>query len=575
MQDHLLVDIGKSILGAAVVGFPAYYLRLPLLLAYIMAGVLLGPHLGFGFIQSSESIATLSEIGLVLLMFILGLEIDIRKLMQAGKAVLLNGLIQFIGCALLAVGFFSLTGLSAGVGPHGLVYLAVACSLSSTLIVVKVLSDRLELGTVTSRITLGILVIQDLWAIGFLAIQPDLQNLNASALLMSGAKAFALVMVSWLLAKFALPRIFAKAGKQPELMLITAMAWCFTICGFAEFMHLSLEMGALIAGVSIAAFPYHVDVAAKVSSLRDFFITLFFVALGLQIPSPTWNVIILALSIIGFVLVSRALTVFPVLYKLNYGNRASLIPALNLSQLSEFALVLAALGVTYNHVTPDLLSAFVLAMVTTALISSFVIPSGHSIFRLLNPLLEKVGFKDSGSLEEKVESKESAHYDFVLLGFFHEASSLLQELINRHSSSVLSKLLVVDFNPEAHQRLKDMGIHCKYGDIGHQETLRHLELHHAKLLICTVPDHILKGTTNLKLLKQLQALAPDAKIIVTAESLQSAREMYAAGATYVFVPRLISAYYLADVLQKFQTEAGISFRENAIKHLEKWHEVLP
>ena len=168
-----------------------------------------------------------------------------------------------------------------------MLYLAVACSLSSTLIVVKILSDKMEMDTITSRITLGILVLQDLWAIGFLALQPDLTNLKVMALILSAGKASVLVFCSWCCARFGLPIIFLKAAKRPELMLILAMAWCFAVCSLADFLGLSLEMGALIAGVSIASFPYKLDVAAKISSLRDFFITLFFVGLGLQITMPT------------------------------------------------------------------------------------------------------------------------------------------------------------------------------------------------------------------------------------------------------------------------------------------------
>jgi len=575
MHDNLLSDIGKAILGAAALGLPAYLFRIPLLLAYLVAGVILGPHLGFGLIKSSESISTLSEIGLVLLMFILGLEIDLRKLLQAGKAVLLNGLTQFVGCAILAFLFFGYLGIGKLTGQYGLVYLTVACSLSSTLIAVKILSDRMELDALTSRITLGILVIQDLWAIGFLAVQPNLSNLSMNSLALSFGKALLLVVTSWLFARYILPHVFSRVGKQPELMLITAMAWCFSVCGFADSLSLSLEMGALVAGISIASFPYHLDVAAKVSSLRDFFITLFFVSLGLQIPMPTAQVLILSVMIVVFVLLSRVLTVFPVLHFLKYGNRASLLPALNLSQLSEFALVLAALGVSYGHVTKDLLSAFTISMVVTALISSVVIPSGHDIYRYFTTLLEKVGFRDHVSDLTQEENNDDHLPQVILLGFYREASSLLQEMLSRYSQSAIDKLLVVDFNPEAHHKLKEIGIQCKYGDIGNADTLKHLDLSSAKLFICTIPDHLLKGTNNLKLLKTLKKIAPVAKIIVTAETINSAREMYNEGADYVFVPRLVTAHYLADVVERIQVESSQSMKEGAIAHLEKRIEVLP
>ncbi len=485
----------------------------------------------------------------------------------------MNGLTQFLGCAALALGFFSLIGVSGMAGNYGLVYLAVATSLSSTLVVVKILSDRMELDSMTSRITLGILVLQDLWAIAFLAVQPDLANLALVTVAKSMAKAGCLVVVSSLCARFVLPTIFARAGKQPELMLIVAMAWCFAICGLADQLHLSLEMGALVAGVTIASFPYHFDVAGKVSSLRDFFVTLFFVSLGLQIPMPTLEIVGLALAIMAFVIVSRLLTIFPVLHALNYGNRASLVPALNLGQLSEFALVLGALGVSYGHITPELLSAFVLAMVGSALISSLVIPYGHSIHLAVTPFLEKIGFKDRVG-NRPTDAKAKGQTEIVLLGFHRNASSLLHTLLERHPQ-MRDRVLVADFNPEVHKKLTDMGIPCKYGDIGHIDILRQLDLAKADLVICTIPDSLLKGVTNLQLLRNLRLLAPEAGIIVTAETVESANQMYADGADFVFMPRLVGAAYLADAIDYFRSAGSGSTRAKAIEGLKDRIEVLP
>lgn len=573
MDGHgLLRDVGISIIAAAAFGFPAYVLRLPLLLAYLAAGMALGPHLGFSIIKSHANIATLSEIGLVLLMFILGLEIDVRKLLQAGKAVLVNGVTQFVGCALLAAAAFGLAGIDAG-GSYDLVYIAVAGSLSSTLVVIKILSDRFELDTLTARITLGVLVIQDLWAIGFLALQPNLTDLQPLVVLISVGKAALLAGAAWAPARYLLPWVFKLVSKQPELMLVVAMAWCFGICGVADMLSLSLEMGALVAGVTIASFPYHVDIASKISSLRDFFITLFFVALGLQIPAPTREVLVLAGAIIAFVMVSRVLIVFPVLHLLKYGNRASLIPALNLSQLSEFALVLASLGLSYGHIKPQLMAAFVIAMVVTALLSSFIIPHANRIYLAVNPWLERIGWKD-GLAQKTTEGDDVKQPDVLLLGFFRTASSLLKVVTERHSTSWLERLLVVDFNPEAHRKLTQSGVRCKYGDLSHYETLKHLALDKAKIIVCTIPDYFLKGTTNAKLLQAVRPLAPNAFIIVTAETAASAREMYQKGADYVFMPRMVSAHFLADVIDRVQAIDTMGLKQGSAEFVETWQEVI-
>lgn len=574
MDGHsLLQDVAYAIMGATVLGIPAYIFRLPLVLAFLIAGILLGPSLGFGIIRSSESIQTLSEIGLVLLMFILGLEIDMRKLLRAGRAVLVNGVVQFVGCALLATVFFSLLGFLNRPGNYSLTYLAVATSLSSTLVVVKMLSDRMELDLLTSRITLGILVFQDLWAIVFLAIQPNLHNLQVLSVSLSLGKASVLIVTSWMLAKYLLPPIFRKIAKQPELVLVTAMGWCFGICGLANSLSLSLEMGALVAGVSIASFPYHLDIASKITSLRDFFITLFFVALGMQIPLPNWATVSLAGMIVVFVIGSRFLTVFPTLHFMHYGYRGSLIPAINLAQMSEFSLVVVAIGVGLNHVPQSLLSACTLALVVTLLLSSFMIPSGYTIYRFLKPILEKIGIRDHVMAAES--KTNTANKSIVLFGFYREASSFLEEFVRRHSQSMIDQLLVVDYNPETLRALKARGVPCIYGDIGHPETLRNHPLDEAAVIISTIPDNQLKGTTNLKLLHALKLLAPKARIIVTADTLDKAREMYAKGADYVFVPRIVGAHFLVDILDRVQGDRIEAVKQGAENFLSKWNETLP
>ncbi len=574
MNSHLLADLGKAIIGAGVVSIPAYFIGIPLILAYLIAGMILGPHLGFSIIQDAQSIATLSEIGLVLLMFILGLEINLQKLLQSGKAVILSSLVQVVGTILLS--FLILNLLPLSLEKHDQLYIAIACALSSTLIVVKILSDKMDLDSLPSRITLGILVVQDFVAIGFMALQPNLSHLNILSLGISLSKVGVLVFISWCLAKYILPTVFRKSSRNPELLLILAMSWCFGMCGIADYLGLSLEMGGLVAGISIASFPYHLDVAAKISSLRDFFITLFFVGLGLQIPMPTVEVLQLTAVMVTVVLVSRILTIFPVLHRLGYANRASLLPAINLSQLSEFSLVLASLGVAYQHISPHLFSVFILALVISALISSVMIPQAHAIYKSINSILEKIGFLDQvPTARNSLSDQTTPPSTIIILGFFREASSLLFEMQNKYSEEYLKQVLVVDFNPEAHQELKQRNINCQYGDISNVDTLRSLNLNLAKMIICSIPDKILKGTSNLKMLRLLKPMAPQARIIVTAENINYAQELYDHGADFVFIPRVIGATYLLEILERLQMEGSSALRLEANELLSERKEILP
>lgn len=572
MQTNLLEDIGKSVIAAGAIGVPAYYLKIPLILAYIGGGILLGPNLGFGFIADHDSIAGISEIGLVLLMFILGLEINVKKLFEMGKAVLLTGAVQISGTVLISALFFYYFYFQKF--SYELVYISIALTLSSTLIVVKILSDEMDLDSLPSRITLGLLILQDFFAVAFLAIQPNLSNISGLSVLVSGSRVLTLVIGSWVLAKYVLPGLFKAVSKHAELLLILAMAWCFTMVGIANFLNLSMEMGALIAGISIASFPYHLDVAAKIISLRDFFITLFFVSLGLQIPMPSSSSIELALLMSAVVILTRFCTVFTSLHRLGFANRVSLLSTINLSQISEFSLVLASLGISYNHISNDLLVSFIFAMILTALISSFLIPRAHDIYKKINPFLMMIGIKDSLSSRDDHDSPENER-SIIMLGFYKDSSSLLVEMQKNLPDDFISRLRIVDFNPEANYALRKNNVKTYFGDISNPDTLRVMQIEKAEMIICALPDRVLKGTTNLKLLFQLKKMAPEAKIILSSESVELARELYEKGASYVYIPRVIGAEALLEVIQQMTIEGEEQIRSHSMENLSTRNEIIP
>ena len=295
-QHSLLSNIGLAFTVATLFAFIAKALKQPLLLGYLIAGVVIGPEIGFAWVKDEEAIELISEIGLILLLFIIGLEIDLKKLLSAGQTILISGISQFLLCAFMGIGFAFLMGFRPGSGNFDWLYVAVTLALSSTLIVVKLLYDKFELTTLPGQITLGVLVFQDIWAILFLALQPNLHDPHLGAFFGSFGKGAGLVFLTLALSRYVLPWLFSFVAKIPELLLLAAIAWCFLVSGAADVMGLSREMGALIAGVSMSTFPYNVDVIAKVINIRDFFVTLFFVALGMQIPHPSLSVVTAAIG---------------------------------------------------------------------------------------------------------------------------------------------------------------------------------------------------------------------------------------------------------------------------------------
>ena len=574
----LLSSIGICVGAAALLALVGWRFRQPLILAYLVTGVVIGPH-GLNFVTDQASIATVAEIGLILLLFIIGLEIDIKKLASAGPAVLLTGALQVPICIGLGLGFFYLIGVRNTGGSYSLLYLAACMSLSSTLVVVKLLNDKFELDTLPGRITLGVLVIQDIWAVAMLALQPNLLNPNLLPLAFSIWRGAFLVVGGFAISKYILPHLFRAVAKAPELVMVSALAWCFFLAGAASLIGLSREMGALIAGVSLSTFPYNLDVMAKAVSLRDFFVTLFFVALGMQIEIPSLHVVEIALAASVFVMVSR-LSVVPILYALRLGHRASLLPAINLAQVSEFSIVIASLGRTLAkpQIDGDVLTTVIMTFAITSVASTYLINSSHRVQRALSRVLKVFRIRDLDVGEAAPARKESRSETMVFLGFFRDASSILFELENGGTAVegqvLLDKVLVIDFNPTVMGELRRRGISCVYGDIAHADTLRHAGLEIAELVVCSITDDVLRGTSNLRLLRNARAACPNAKVMLTTEHIPHALQLYAAGADFVYIPRLHSAQQIAQLLKQGLDEGFDAARAAEIEVLSTRREVL-
>ncbi|MCK1573849.1 cation:proton antiporter [Bradyrhizobium sp. 174] len=573
---ELIRDITLCILFAWMLGLLAHFSRQPLILAYLIAGFCIGPF-GAGWVKSQESISVISELGLIFMLFMIGLEIDLKKIVRAGKVILFAAGGQLLGGCLLGVLFFVGIGLSLGGGQFDAVYLCVACALSSTVIIVKVLYEKRELDTLPGRITLGVLVLQDIFAILFLAVQPSLANLEISVILLSIGRVAVLVAAALLVSRYVLPRLFHQIARRPELILLGALAWCFLVAETAERLSLSREMGALIAGVSLSTFPYALDVTAKVTTLRDFFITLFFVALGMTIPVPGLSVIGLALMIAAFTVVSRLVTTFVPLYLMKQGLRASLLPALNLAQISEFSLVVIQTGVADHHIAAQTANAASFAFVVLAVLSTFVMTRSDEITRWAIGPLKRIGLRDldhgNGHGEEGHEGHGEARR-IVILGFFRAASALLAE-IERQAPVLLEQITVIDFNPNVYQTLLSRGLHVIYGDISSADTLLHAGVGKSEMIILSVPDALLKGASNEKLVRHVRTLNPTAMIIATADLLSDVDELYAAGASYVTVTRLSDAHELFTVIEAAQADLLADKRAELDQRLGERREVLP
>jgi len=299
--------------------------------------------------------------------------------------------------------------------------------------------------------------------------------------------------------------------------------------------------------MSIAAFPYGTAVIGTLSGVRDFFVTLFFVSLGLKVPVPTWQLLKISLAVAAFVLGSRLLSVAPTVYFLRMGIRNGLLTALNLAQISEFSLVITALGANYGHVSEGLSSTVLASMLVTSILATYIINFNDTLTRALMRAVPILNIQERGVQEEKTRRHEGPKRDIVLLGCYRAGMAFL-EAVETRASHLKKRVLVVDYNAALKYHLESRGFHWVYGDLAHPETLDHWGVGDASFVICSLSDTFLKGITNRRLLAHLKQMAPQAQLIMTAEDNREAAILLKEGATHVIVSEKLSGIRLFELV---------------------------
>ncbi len=540
---HLISDIGIAIIVATAAGYIAYRLKQPIILAYFLAGVIIGPEIGPHLVSDHESIEIISEMGLILLLFVIGLEMNPEKILSVLKRLILPGIGQFLFTLLGAMGVFYLLQGFLDFHNMEMLYAAIGISLSSTAIVIKTLHDKYELDSIAGRLSLGILIFQDIWAILVIVLQPRFDSPDLIPVIAALLKAAALVAGGLLFSKYVLWSVFRSITRSPEMVVAVALGWSALAAGTAHSIGLSMEMGALIAGISIASFPYSMHVTVRIQPLRDFFLTLFFISLGMKITMPTPELIYLLPAVILVTLVSRYVILYPLLRVSGSSKRNAFIASLNLSQISEFSLVIATIGISLGHVGKEFMSLMVYSMALTAILSSYLIRYNNQIYSFIS----RKSSVDTGipvlSEEEKHEIQGK---DIYILGY-HRGARALVEHLKKHQPETLRRIVVVDYNQEVIKELKRQEIHCIYGDISHEDALIHAGIENAKYVISTIPDLLLRGISNTELVRNCRRLNPDAFIIATADLKDLIHPLKVAGANYVILPYSLLAKNIAGI----------------------------
>ena len=555
----LVQDIGISLLAAGALGVIFTRLKIPSIAAFLLAGVIIGP-IGLKLVTDPVNIDTIAQLGFILLLFLIGLEIDFKKILGSGKPIIVTGLLQYpltILFGVLATKLMLMLGIGGSLlaeSSHAALYLGVVIAGSSTLLVVKLFQEHFELDTVPGRLSLGILIFQDIWVIIVILIQPNLQNPEIGLIAMSFLGIILLTLFTVIVALSFVGRAFSWIAKTPEMSLLGALAWCFIVvfvgvnldnifeATYGRNFHMAVGSGmaALIAGASIANLPSATEIITKVATVKDFFITLFFVALGVSIPMPeSADVIILAVVLAVIAIVARQLIFFPLFYFTGVDQRNAEVSSVRLAQISEFGLVVAFLGVKLGHLSPALTSAVIFAFVITALATPLMYGKAYEIHGWIRPALEKVGFKAPPELARE----EGRVFKLALLGFHRDASSLLYNL-SQSDPELVRDTLVVDFNVALHPAIAATGATVRYGDLANPETLHHLGLAETRVIVSTIPDDLLRGVDNAELVHMVREMAPHAVIIANSIAIHQIDRIYDAGADYVYLNRFEAAWTL-------------------------------
>lgn len=557
----LVHDIGMALLSAGLLGVIFNRLRIPTIAAFLVAGVVVGP-LFLKQVTDPENIDTIAQLGFVLLLFMIGLEIDLRAIIKSGRQTIVAGLVQYPLC--IAYGFvlvklLAMFGVGGALltGDYAPLYIGIVMAGSSTLLVIKLFQDSFQLDTEPGRIALSMLIFQDIWAIIVIVLLPSIGAPELLPIIFTFVGIAVLAVVTALLARFIVPIGFTWISKVPELIVLGAVAWCFgivflgayldtitdSLMGFNMHMAVGSGMAALIAGAAIANLPYSTEIVTKVGVVKDFFVTLFFVGLGISIPAPTVSVLVLAVVLAIAAMLARQIIFFPMLYWLGADQRNSEVASIRLAQISEFGLVIAFLGIQQGHIDHELTSAIIMAFVITALATTPLFKSAYGIYGWLRPALTAIGFKEP-TAEQDAETKEFA---IALLGLHRDGSSFLHELL-ANRPELISKTLVIDYNVRLHEKIRALGAHVEYGDISNSETLLHAGLDKARVVFCTISDDLLRGITNRDLVRMVRELNPGSIIVANSVDTHAARSIYEAGANYVYSPRVEVARALGDVL---------------------------
>lgn len=567
-MDNIFIELALVLTAAGVIAYILHFFKQPSIIAYIITGLLIGP-LGLYQLHHGEILHGLSDIGITLLLFMVGLDLDISQLKRIGKAAVYAGIGQIVFTCLAGFGLVWLLGINS----VSAWYMGIALTFSSTIIVIKLLTEKKDLQSLYGKLAIGIFLIQDVAAIFILILISGISgsdNLFFNNLGIGGnviftlAKAFMIGIVIVWLTRFIFPKILKTIERADELMLIFALVWSL---GLAAFFTLPLvgfnsAIGGFVAGLALANTGIHHQISGKIKSLRDFFIIIFFIVMGSQLViQDISSAIIPAIILSLFVLIGKPVIVTTILAIMGYKPRVSFMSGITLAQVSEFSLILMALGLASGHIAETDATVITLVAIITIAVSSYGILYVNKLYSFFHKQLEIFNFSKH-SKEQPFGDKPLKNH-VVIVGGHRLGGHIINSL-----EKTKDNILVIDFNPDiaAHYRNTNINVLC--GDITDPYIQEIANLNQAKLIISTIPD--VKDTAAL--LEFIKLSHKRIRSIVSAQDEAEAKQLYHAGAHYVILPHFIGGLHLADIIEAHNDSA--SLRKLREQHLRTINHAL-
>ncbi|MEQ8694512.1 MAG: cation:proton antiporter [Gammaproteobacteria bacterium] len=540
-------EVATLLVMASVVGFIGIILRQPLIVSFIAVGLIAGPS-ALDVVRSDAQISLLSELGIAVLLFLVGIKLDIKLIRSLGAVSLMTGLGQVAFTSIF--GFF--IGLALGLNAMTSLYVAVALTFSSTIIIVKLLSDKREIDSLHGQIALGFLIVQDLVVVLAMIVLSTVgigtgEGHGSNNILVVLGSGLVLVGLVVMFVRYAANPLTERLARAPELLVIFAIAQAAIFAAIGDFVGLGKEVGGLLAGVSLASTPYRETIAARLAPLRDFLLLFFFIALGATLDLSLLGAHVTGAVIFSlFVLIGNPLIVLAIMGSMGYRKRTGFLAGLTVAQISEFSLIFIAMGVSLGHVNQDALGLVTMVGLVTIAVSTYMITYSHQVYGFFEPLL--------GIFERKGTPREPSdgvyhganQYDVLIFGLGRFGTAIGIRLKNKGLN-----VLGIDFNPLAVRRWRNLGLDTEYGDATDPELVAGLPLAGAQWMVSTVPAHptgLSHEDTRMTLLQVIRSAGFRGRIAITSHSKSDTEDLVSSGADIVLEPFQDAADRAVDLL---------------------------